>query len=99
MTSSGHRMFQPAAAAGGNHRHRRRRDRARDDLLVERPEVFDRSAAAADDHDVDARDPADRTKRARNLAGGPVSLHTRRTDYQVGVRVAAPQYLDDVANR
>ena len=27
-------------------RHRRPRDRARDDLLVERPEILDRSAAA-----------------------------------------------------
>ena len=40
-----------------NDRHRRGRNRARDDLLVERPQILDRSAAAADDDDVDAGAP------------------------------------------
>ena len=48
------------------------RDRARDDFLVERPEIFDRAAAAADDDDVDARHAADRPqRRARSPAPRP----------------------------
>ncbi len=53
-------------------RHRRQRDRARDDLLVERPEILDRAAAAADDDDVDAGHAADRPqRRARSRAPRP----------------------------
>ena len=48
---------------GGNHRNRRPRDRARDHFFVERPEVLDRAAAAADDDDVDARHAPDRPQR------------------------------------
>src|SRR5207302_10796910 len=36
-------------ADGRDHRHPRLNDRARDDLFVERPQILDRSTAAADD--------------------------------------------------
>ena len=53
-------------------RHRHARDRARDDLLVERPQILDRAAAAADDHDVDAGHARDRAqRRARSRAPRP----------------------------
>ena len=48
------------------------RDRARDDLLVERPEILNRAAAAADDDDVDAGHARDlREGRARSPARRP----------------------------
>ena len=40
-------------ADGRNHRHGAGRNRAGERLVVERPEILGRSAAAADDHDVD----------------------------------------------
>ena len=80
-------------------RHRRGGDRARDDFLVERPEVLDRPAAASDDDDVDARHAADGAQPARDLAGRAFALHARRADHEVRVRVAPPQHLDDVADR
>ena len=76
------------------------RDRARDDFLVERPEIFDRSAAAADDDDVDARH-ARRSARsaARDVRRRALALHARRADDEVRVGVAPAQHLDDVADR
>ena len=52
-------------------------DRARDDLLVERPEVFDRAAAAADDDDVDARHAPDRLAAPRAISSAAPSPCTR----------------------
>ena len=77
-----------------------RGDRARDDLLVERPEILDRSAAAADDDDVDAVD-ARRSlcSAARDLERRALALHARRTDDEVRVGVAPAEHLDDVADR
>ena len=54
-------------ADGGDRRHRAAGDRARDDLLVERPEILDRAAAAADDDDVDAAGPGDGADAARDV--------------------------------
>ena len=76
------------------------RDRARDDLLVERPEILDRSAAAADDDDVDAGHACDRRAAPRAISRRrALALHARRADHEVRVRVAPPQHLDDVADR
>src|SRR5918992_5494769 len=38
---------------GRDDRHRRCDDRSRNSFVVERPQVFDRSAAAPDNHDID----------------------------------------------
>ena len=54
-------------------------DRPRHDLLVERPQIFDRSAAAADDHDVDARRRgAICRSAARDVERRALALHARR---------------------
>ena len=63
---------------GGNHRNRRQRDRARDHFLVERPQVFDGAAAAADDDDVDARHAPDRPQAAGDLERRAFALDARR---------------------
>ena len=44
-----------------DHRYRHACDRARHHFLVERPQIFDRSAAATDDDDIHALDAADLT--------------------------------------
>ena len=51
-----------------DHRHRRSRDHPRDDFLVERPEVFDRSAATADDDHVDAWHASNRAQRLSDFS-------------------------------
>ena len=67
----------------------RRRDRARDDLLVERPEILDRPAAAPDDDDVDARHARDLRASARAISAAAPSPCTRAgADDEVRVRVA-----------
>ena len=53
-------------------------NRPRDDLLVERPQILDRAAAAADDDDVDARHPADGGQRARDVERRAFALDARR---------------------
>ena len=86
-------------ADGRDHRHRAAGDRARHDLLVERPEILDRSAAAPDDDDVDARRPcAIAREPAGDVERGAFALHARRANHEVRVRVAAAQHVDDVAH-
>ena len=73
----------------GNHRHRGRRDRPRQDLLVERPEILDRSAAASDDHHVHARDARDRLAapgRCPSPAPSPCTRTGRITRCALGCR-------------
>ncbi len=76
-----------------------RRDRPRHDLLVERPQVFDRSAAAPDDDDVDAFDAPDVAERAGDVGRGAVALDARRRDDHVRVRIPPAEHLEDVADR
>ena len=70
----------------GDERDLARRRRAHHDLLVERPEVLERAAAARDDYDVGARDAAGRCQRIepvdrrRDLLGRAVALHPHRPD-------------------
>ena len=77
-------------------------NRARDDL-VERPEILDRAAAARDDDDVHARDAPDGVEGA--LHSQCCSLLAARSVASAGspaarCRVpAAPEHLDDVADR
>ena len=86
-------------ADAGNHRHRRGDDRARQHLFVERPQVFERSAAARDDDHVDGLDARDLADRVRDFAPRAFALHARRRNHQVRVRIAPPQHADDVAQR
>src|SRR4029077_17817230 len=83
----------------GNDRHRHPRDRASHRFLVECPKILERAAATTDDDHVDARDACDLPEAARNLRSGILALDPRRADHEVHVRIATPQYLDDVANR
>ena len=80
-------------------RHRRSRDHPRDDFLVERPEVFDRPAAAADDDHVDAWHASNRAQRLRDVDCRAFALNPGRADHEVRVGVPAPEHLDDVADR
>ena len=85
---------------GRDHRDRAGGNRPRHDLLVERPEILERTAAAPDDHHVDV----DRCARpagapARSPPAGAFALHARRRDDQVRVRIAPAQDADDVAQR
>ena len=74
-------------------------DRPRDDLLVERPEIFDRSTAAPDDHDVNRGYLPDRGNRGGNLERRTFSLDAGWTNDDVRVGVAAAQHVNDVADR
>ena len=74
---------------GGDDRHGARGNRSRHAFLVERPEIFDRSAAAAGDDDVDAGHARDRAQPLDDLGRRIVSLDARRADDQVGVRMPA----------
>ncbi len=74
-------------------------DGSRDRFVVERPQIFDRPAPAPDDHDIDAGHPNDVPDAAGNVGRGALALHTRRANDEMGIRVAAAEYLDDVANR
>src|SRR5262249_9596002 len=78
--------------------HRASADRAGDDFFVERPEILDRSAAAADDNDVYSWHFSDGCHRACNLECRALTLHTRRPNDDVSVAIAAAQDLDDVAH-
>ena len=62
-------------------RHPARRDRARDDLVVERPEVLDRAPAPADDHDVDGRERCELADARGDLALGTRTLNAHRTNH------------------
>ena len=85
-------------ADAGDDRHGNARDGACDHLLVERPEIFDRSAAAREDDDVDASDTANLPQRARHVRRRVRALHPRRAYDQMDVRVASTEHVDDVAD-
>src|SRR5262249_19706481 len=78
-------------------------DRAGDDLLVEGPQVFERSAAAPDDHHVDAaeagRAGVDAANRRGDLGRRAVALHADVVHADVHAGVAAADGLQDVADR
>ena len=70
-------------ADGRDDRHRRARDGARHDLLVEGPQILDRSAAAPDDDDVDARHAGDCAQAAGDFERRALALDAGRTDDEV----------------
>ena len=78
---------------------RRFEHRARHDLLVERPQVLDRSAAARDDQHVDFGARVRRGDRLRDLGGGALALHRGRIEDHGNGRPPAPQRRQDVAER
>ena len=71
----------------------------RNDLLIERPEVFGRPSAAPENGDVDARHGRDLGDPSREILCRAFPLHPRRSNHQMRVRVPAPKDLDDVPQR
>ena len=82
----------------GNDWNGRLRDGARHGLFVERPQIFNRPAAAADDDDVDARHASDRPQAAGNFVRRAFTLDARRPDDQMRVRISPAEHFDDVAD-
>ena len=81
----------------GDHGDAAGEDRARHRLLVERPQVLERAAAARDDDDVDVGDRFQPADRRRDAQRGAVALH-RRGRQQDRDREAAVRDVDDVAD-
>jgi len=86
-------------ADAGDHRHRQAANRPRHRLFVERPEILDRSAAAPDDHDVDALDAADLTEGAGDVRRRRCRPGHGRRDHHVRVLVPPSEHLEDVPDR
>ena len=77
----------------------RRRDRPDDDLLVERPEVLERSAAAPYDQDVEAAHLVKLLDGAGDLAGRALTLHRDWIEHDGDAGIALMGDLHDVPDR
>ena len=84
-------------ADAGDDRQHRLEHRARDDFLVERPQILERATAAADDQNIDARVHVRGADRRGNLARGAGALHGRRIQDHGHRRKAARQRRQHVA--
>ena len=73
-------------ADGGDGRHGHAATRARDALVVERPEIFARAAAAADDHESAPPQRFTRSSARAELVRRAVALHRRRHDDELARR-------------
>src|SRR5204862_138818 len=65
----------------------------------EGPEIFERSAAAADDDDVDVAERVEVAQPLRDLLGGAVALHAGGRDHDVQLAEAAADHAPHVADR
>src|SRR5690606_8914681 len=72
---------------------------ARDDLLVERPEVFERAAAAREDQDVALGALVGERERTRDFLGGTRALDGCGVDQYAHGGEAPPQRDQHVADR
>lgn len=86
-------------ADAADDRHVARRDRARERLVIERPQVLDRAAAAADDQHVDLAPRVRRRDHRGELLRRARALHGRRIDDHRHVRRAARERRQHVAQR
>ena len=86
-------------AHGGDDRQRGVDHRARDLLVVERPQVLDRAAAPSDDQHVDLRTRVRRTDRLHDARGRGLALHGRRVDDDAQRRPAARERRQHVVQR
>ena len=73
-------------------------DSAGDGFFVERPEVFRRAAAAADDEDVDVVEPVEVGDGSGYFGGGPRALDSGRAQYELKSGCPAAEDLDYVAD-
>ena len=80
-------------------RDRRGANRPRHPLVVERPQVFDAAAAAAQDEHVALGAASRSRERGDDFGRCPFALHRRRVDDHRDRRVAAPQRRQHVAQR
>jgi hypothetical protein len=78
--------------------HRRARNRPGDDLLVESPEVLNRSAASTHDDYVYVVHASDGVKPPRDGERCTLTLHTGSAQDDLSVPIPAAQDLDDVPN-
>ena len=74
-------------------------DRARDDLLVERPQVFQRAASSGHDDGVDVSDAVQHPNALGDLGSGEASLDLGGVDEDVEVGKPAMQHAADVPDR
>ena len=87
----------------GNERDGARGGRARDDLLVEAPKIFERTAAARDDQHIGSRDGSIRLKRVEpgdrggDLRGAGLALNTHWPD-QHAARETIVQTMQNVSD-
>ncbi len=86
-------------ADGTDHRNRRSGDRAREHLLVERPQVLRRAAAPSDDDDVRETAVADRAQCAGEVAGGVLALHPRGREQHARPGRPRLDHVQDVRQR
>jgi hypothetical protein len=86
-------------AHAAHHGNRAGVDRARDDLLVEGPQVLEAAAAATDDEHVRVLALAGDANRARDLRAGSLALHRRGVEDHGRHRRAPAQHREDVAER
>ena len=83
-------------ADGGDDGHAAGEDRARDELVVERPELLDRAAAAAGDDHVDVAARVELLDGADDAGDGVGALHGRRRKHDLGEGPAALEHVADV---
>jgi hypothetical protein len=72
-------------------------DRSHDALVVEAPQVLERTAAAREDDRIEIRLGVQALERADDRGGRCGALHDAGTEDHVDERVAAAQYVADVA--
>ena len=80
-----------------NHRRRGSRHRPHHGLVVERPEVFQRTTAARHDDDVGAHALVECPQGGHDSRGGFLPLHQRRGKHHLGQGVTAAQGLENIA--
>ena len=86
-------------AYGRDDRNRRAMDCAGDDFLIERPQVFERAAAAADDYYFGAAVAIQVLDRVRDIGRRSRPLNPGGPDYQMEIRKAREDNRQDVADR
>lgn len=86
-------------ADGRNHRHLRRGDGARQPLVVERPQVFQRAAAAGEDDHVVTLRGLGALQHRHDLLGRAVALHRHRQHLGLGQRETPAEHAEHVAHR
>ncbi len=83
----------------GDHRHSGSGNRAGDSFLVECPEVFERAAAAGEDHHVGEFGAIEIAQARDDFAGRSFALHFYGIELDVNIREAALEDAENISNR